>query len=228
MGSAGSKPSPGPTPDDAPRQSRAELEEARLERQRRSELEEARQQAARHGAVARSALSEANDLRQQLESGTMYAAAAAAGSAAVAAALTAVLVRRRNAAALVQAQQSIVDMRVRSAGALEKAERFGAEGLAKSLLSALDSVDALVGAPDAEGAALTRESLQRALREHGVQRLEPSVGEPFDVGTMEGMFNEPSAPKGMVATVLRPGYSLHERLLRPAQVGVGADGSASA
>ena len=92
---------------------------------------------------------------------------------------------------------------------------------------ALDALDALceAGGGDPEGANLTRRSMHDALRANGVERCEPAVGDKFDVSMMEAVFTVPVAEgqaTGNVEEVFRPGYLLHERVLRAAQVGVGA------
>ena len=84
---------------------------------------------------------------------------------------------------------------------------------------------------DAEGTRLTRSTLLAALREHGVEPLSPAVGETFDPDLMEAMFAVPvadGAATGKVESVLRPGYLMHERVLRAAQVGVGTKASEGA
>jgi molecular chaperone GrpE (heat shock protein) len=77
---------------------------------------------------------------------------------------------------------------------------------------------------DAEGCRLTRASLHEALRGNSIERIEPNVGEKFDIATMEAMLTVPvEHDTGNVETVLRPGYMIHgERIVRAAQVGVGA------
>ena len=63
---------------------------------------------------------------------------------------------------------------------------------------------------------------------NNIERLDP-VGEPFDPNLHEAMFEVPGTehPNGTVAMVVQPGYRLHDRLLRPARVGVAksADGN---
>ena len=82
------------------------------------------------------------------------------------------------------------------------------------------------GAAAAEGARLTKQALHDALRQHGIEPVAPAVGVTFDVATMEAMLTVPvEQPEqvGTVATLLRPGWLMHgERVLRAAQVGVGA------
>ena len=167
------------------------------------------------------------------------AMAAIAGSSVVAAALgTAAgvfLSRRANAATLARVSQEMVDIQRRSSASLAKAERYGAEKLAKSLVPALDAMDALEKAArdgtDAEGARLTRAALHDALRSNGVEAVAPEVGDKFDVANMEAMMTVEVLEAERVNTVqalLRPGYVLHgERVLRAAQVGVGTAAAAA-
>ena len=67
----------------------------------------------------------------------------------------------------------------------------------------------------------------RSMATNNIERLDP-VGEPFDPNLHEAMFEVPGTehPNGTVAMVVQPGYRLHDRLLRPARVGVAksADG----
>ena len=55
--------------------------------------------------------------------------------------------------------------------------------------------------------------------QHGLKELNP-VGQPFDPNLHESIAAQPSAdvPEGSVAMVVRTGYSLHGRVLRPASV----------
>ena len=73
--------------------------------------------------------------------------------------------------------------------------------------------------PWAQGIAMLRSRLERTLAGLG---LEPvgTVGDAFDPALHEAVFHEPD-PEGVdqrVALVVRPGYRVGERLLRPAQV----------
>jgi len=56
---------------------------------------------------------------------------------------------------------------------------------------------------------------------HHIERIDPE-GEPFDPNLHEAMFEVPGNDllNGTVAQVIQPGYKLHDRLLRPARVGV--------
>lgn len=70
-----------------------------------------------------------------------------------------------------------------------------------------------------EGFRLIERNLAAVLARLGVQRL-GSEGEPFDPNIHEAVAYEvdPRHPEGHVATVLRPGYQLGSRVVRPAQV----------
>ena len=73
--------------------------------------------------------------------------------------------------------------------------------------------------PWAKGIAMLRSRLEATLAELG---LEPvgTVGEPFDPTRHEAVYHEPdpAAEGQVVAEVIRPGYRLRGRLLRPAEV----------
>lgn len=72
-----------------------------------------------------------------------------------------------------------------------------------------------------EGVKLTEKELLKAFQKHGIEKLEPK-GEKFDHNYHQAIFevDHDSLAPGMVAEVMQPGYKLHDRLLRPAMVGV--------
>jgi molecular chaperone GrpE len=157
-------------------------------------------------------------------------AAAAAASAVVAAAAATALARRAHRATLEQVRLA----HKRAKDDVAKAHKYGAEPLARSLVPALDALDRLVeSARDSpamlEGALLTRSSVRDALRAHDIRCVEPVAKvDSFDVESMEALFVEDVPPTGgadggadgIVSSVVRPGYVLHDRVLRAAQVGV--------
>jgi len=106
----------------------------------------------------------------------------------------------------------------------------GREDVVRALLPVIDDLeralehvpDDLIEHPWAQGTALTRQQLLDALRKLGVERVgEP--GEPFDPAKHEAVESEqPSADaEPRVIRVVRPGFQMNGRLLRPAQVAVG-------
>ncbi len=70
-----------------------------------------------------------------------------------------------------------------------------------------------------EGKRATLRLLDAALEQAGVAELDPE-GEPFDPARHEAMTMQPSATAepNTVLTVIQKGYSIHDRLLRPARV----------
>ena len=72
------------------------------------------------------------------------------------------------------------------------------------------------------GVALTERALRDAFIKHGIQKIQPAPGEPFDPHRHQALFEveDDDLPPGIVAEILQPGYAYYERLLRPALVGV--------
>ncbi len=101
-------------------------------------------------------------------------------------------------------------------------------GVADNLRRALESLPAearegLDGAVRGmvEGVELTERELLKALDSHGVKKLDP-LGQKFDPNMHQAMFEapDPTQPKGHVVAVVQAGFSIGERVLRPALVGV--------
>ena len=90
--------------------------------------------------------------------------------------------------------------------------------------SADSAVKALI-----EGVELTERELLRVLEKHGVKKLEP-LGAKFDPNLHQAMYEvpDPSVPSGTVAQVMQAGYTIGERVLRPAMVAVAKGGPKAA
>ncbi len=73
-----------------------------------------------------------------------------------------------------------------------------------------------------EGVQMILRKLQGLLEAEGVKGIEPSPGEPLDPFEHDAVFYEPADghPPGAIVRVVRPGYRLNNRVLRPAQVTV--------
>ena len=123
----------------------------------------------------------------------------------------------------------------------EDSARYAVAPLAKEILPVADNLArALAAVPKealaqdealrnlVEGIAATERQLQSALERNNIKLIDP-LGEKFDSHHHQAMFEVPSPgkPSGTVVQVLQPGYVLHDRLLRPALVGV-AKGDPSA
>ncbi len=116
----------------------------------------------------------------------------------------------------------------RANGELEKASKFAVTKLTQELLAVLDSLELSLQAMDAEAESLKsfREGIEMTLKlllstveKYGVKSVNP-INKPFDPNYHEAISvqenNEVEA--GIVLNVLQKGYTLHERLIRPAMV----------
>jgi len=115
----------------------------------------------------------------------------------------------------------------------EDASKYAVTGFAKDLLPTADNLRrALDSLPAAEvrdertrsllaGVAATERELLSVFERHGLRRIDPQ-GERFDHNFHQAIFEAERAdqPTGTITEVLQPGYVLHDRLLRPAMVGV--------
>lgn len=115
----------------------------------------------------------------------------------------------------------------------EKSEalRFASEGLVRDLLPVLDNLERAIahaesggnGQPLVEGVRMVLKSATDVLERYGVTRVD-AVGEAFDPARHEAIAQvpDPEREPNQVVEQLLPGYALHDRLLRPAQVTVSA------
>ena len=116
----------------------------------------------------------------------------------------------------------------------EDAQRYAASSFARDLLDVADNLRralASVPAKDVQderfkslldGVAATERALLAAFERNGIKRIEPAPGERFDHNLHQAMFEVENSgqPAGSIVQVLQPGYQMHDRLLRPALVGV--------
>ncbi|KAG2583165.1 grpE protein homolog 2, mitochondrial-like isoform X2 [Panicum virgatum] len=72
-----------------------------------------------------------------------------------------------------------------------------------------------------EGVEMTEKQLGEVFKKFGVEKFDP-LNEKFDPNRHYALFQipDPSKPSGTVAAVVKVGYMLHDRVLRPAEVGV--------
>ena len=138
---------------------------------------------------------------------------------------------------LLRALAETENVRRRSQREREDASKYAIAGFAKDLLSAADNLRrALESLPESEakdqrtrsllaGVAATERELLGVFERHGIKRIDPK-GEVFDHNFHQAIFEaeRPDHPAGSVVEVLQPGYVLHDRLLRPAMVGVAKGG----
>lgn len=116
-----------------------------------------------------------------------------------------------------------------------EAEQYGGSRLARDMLPVYDNLRrALDAASDEhrvqaaaliEGVELTLRELTNVLTRHGVTKISPAVGDTFDPQRHQAMFEAPvpGTKAGEIIQVMTEGFLLHDRLLRPAQVGVSSN-----
>jgi molecular chaperone GrpE len=114
----------------------------------------------------------------------------------------------------------------------KEAENYGGSKLARDLLPVYDNMKrAIEAAGDEqreaataliEGVELTMRELLNVFSKHGITIIAPEVGDKFDPQQHEAMFEAPvpGTKAGDIIQVSAEGFMLHDRLLRPAQVGV--------
>jgi len=112
---------------------------------------------------------------------------------------------------------------------IAKARKFAVESFAESLLPVADSLEAGLTIKDAtseqirEGAQATLRQLTAALERNKVVAINPPSGTKFDPHQHQAISMVPSENEAnTVVTVLQKGYSIAERVLRPALVTVSA------
>lgn len=122
--------------------------------------------------------------------------------------------------------------RKRGDRARRDAEQYGGSKLARDMLPVYDNMKRAletvtdeqkeVSAALIEGIELTMRALLDVFSKHGVQNVAPQVGDRFDPQMHEAMFEAPvpGTRAGDIIQVAAEGFMLHDRLLRPAQVGV--------
>ena len=113
-----------------------------------------------------------------------------------------------------------------------EAEQYGGSKLARDMLPVYDNMKRALEAATPEqremsaalieGIELTMRELLNVFGKHGIQVVSPQVGDRFDPQVHEAMFEAPlpGTRAGDIIQISTEGFMLHDRLLRPAQVGV--------
>lgn len=136
---------------------------------------------------------------------------------------------------LLRAMADVENARTRHTREVDEARKYAATGFARDLLDVVDNLGrALAAVPGGArdenkllddlmtGVEMTERTLLTAFEKHKINKIEPAKGDRFDHNKHQAMFEVPSgefAP-GSIADVMQPGYTIADRLLRPAMVGV--------
>jgi molecular chaperone GrpE len=129
------------------------------------------------------------------------------------------------------------NLRRRTEREVKDARDYALTSFARDLLAVADNFERALGAAPAElkeneaakgfidGVDLTGRELAKVLEKHGIRKVEPH-GQKFDPNLHQAMFEIPNAdvPNGTVLQVLQPGFTIADRVLRPALVGVSKGG----
>jgi molecular chaperone GrpE len=124
-----------------------------------------------------------------------------------------------------RAEAEMQNVRRRAERDVENAHKFGLERLVQHILPVVDSLEKALEAktseddPVIEGVKLTFKLLQDLLTKESIQVVDP-LGEPFDPNLHEAMsiVENPDMEENSVFAVVQKGYTLNERLVRPAMV----------
>ena len=104
------------------------------------------------------------------------------------------------------------------------AAKYRDEDLLLDLLPAIEGLELALNADVTEqwgeGVKLAVREMKRRLELRGVSLIDGAVGQPFDPNEHEALAYQESTgqPPDHVIQMVRAGYRLHDRLLRPAQV----------
>jgi molecular chaperone GrpE len=134
---------------------------------------------------------------------------------------------------LLRAKADVENIRRRAQEDVSKARKFGTESFAESLIPVKDSLEAALAQSDQtaeawkEGVELTLRQLITAFERNLMKDEAPAPGEKFDPHRHQAISAVPSEfPEGSVVQLLQKGYTIAERVLRPALVMV-SSGKAS-
>ena len=126
------------------------------------------------------------------------------------------------------------NLRRRTERELAASKKYGASGFARDLMASVDNLDKAIDLiPENKdeldetvkniliGVEMTGREIASVLERHNISKISPD-GEKFDYNLHQAMFEVPSddVEPGIVMQVVQSGYQLHDRLLRPAMVGV--------
>lgn len=126
---------------------------------------------------------------------------------------------------LLRARAEVENVRRRAQEDVAKARKFGTESFAESLVPVRDSLEAALAATDQtpeswrEGVEVTLRQLTAAFERNLLKEVAPEPGEKFDPNVHQAISSVPSEfAEGCVAQRLQKGYTIADRVLRPALV----------
>ena len=106
--------------------------------------------------------------------------------------------------------------------------KYGVQPLARELVNILDNFDRALNSlsetgekKTLEGFELIKKEISNILDKFNVKKID-ALGQTFDANLHQAMFEKPTKDfnEGVVCEIVQDGYKFHERLLRPAMVGI--------
>jgi molecular chaperone GrpE len=124
-----------------------------------------------------------------------------------------------------RAKAEMDNLRRRNTKDVENAHKYGIEKFVTELLPVMDSMAMGVGVEEAtaeslrEGMVLTMDMLKNMMEKLGIEEIDP-MNEKFDAEKHQAMTMQPNpdVEPNTVIAVMQIGYSLNDRLIRPAMV----------
>ena len=125
------------------------------------------------------------------------------------------------------------NLRKRTAKEIEQIKKYGHISLLRDFLNIVDNMERAVKSSTSEkqseasvknlidGIEIVLKEMKTLLDKNQIKKIEP-LHEKFDYNFHQAMFEAPSSDyeEGLILEVIQPGYVLHDRLIRPAMVGV--------
>jgi molecular chaperone GrpE len=128
---------------------------------------------------------------------------------------------------VLRVQAELENYRKRMRRELDEERKYASLPLLRSLLPVVDNLQRAIAAAEQnpasggllEGVKMVVAQISGLLEQHDCKKI-PALGAPFDPHLHEALAQESSAqvPAGAVSREMQPGYVLHERVVRPAQV----------
>ena len=125
------------------------------------------------------------------------------------------------------------NLRKRTAKEIEQIKKYGHINLLRDFLNVVDNMERAIKSSTSEkqsetslknlidGIEIVLKEMKSLLDRNQIKKIEP-LHEKFDYNFHQAMFEAPSSDyeEGLIIEVIQPGYVLHDRLIRPAMVGV--------
>ena len=125
------------------------------------------------------------------------------------------------------------NLRKRTTKEIEQIKKYGHISLLRDFLNIVDNMERAVKSSTSEnqsetgiknlidGIEIVLKEMKSLLDKNQIKKIEP-LHEKFDYNFHQAMFEAPSSDheEGLIIEVIQPGYVLHDRLIRPAMVGV--------